>query len=297
MPAQTTGESTWTIAKAILPGFTIRRTVREVRLQFTVADDRGRLVNGLAGSDFRIHDNQAAVPRIRNFSRLENLPLQAAILLDVSDSVRPVAARENQAARFFVEHVLRPQTDRASLLAFSNEVRLWQRATGDRNALYQALAKVRQLGFITYLYDSVHRACLEQFSASHEGEFAQRVLVLISDGEDTGSLHSLADAVSLAQRREVQIFALSVHPPQKDAAGDKTLQRLADATGGRFYLAASEKDYPAIFTAMEQEMRNQYSVAFQPAEYTPGFHTVQIELAGGARFQVHARRGYYFDVP
>ncbi len=290
-------QNSWTVAKAMLPGYTIRHTVPEVRIQFTVADDRGRLLPSLTRGDFRILDNHDAVLQIRDFTRLDDLPLQVGILLDVSDSVQKSAALQRQAALFFVQQVLHPQSDRAALFAFSNEVRLWQSSTGDRDALGQALARVQQLGYATYLYDGVYRACQDQFPASAEGDFAQRILVLISDGNDTGSLHSMADAIFAAQRREVQIFALSVHPDRILAIGDSALRQLADATGGQFFRAKSERDFPAVFTAMEQQMRTQYSVSFQPAAQTPGFHAVKIELAGKEIVRVHARQGYFYDAP
>ena len=95
--------------------------------------------------------------------------------------------------------------------------------------------------------------------------------MLISDGNDTGSLRSLSEAVGAAQRREIQIFAVSVHPARGVFEGDQTLKRLADSTGGQFFVASSEKDFPAIFAAMEQQMRTQYSVSFQPATQSPDF--------------------------
>ena len=291
------GEKSWTVAKALLPGYTIRHTVPEVRIQFTVADDRGRLLRSLSGTDFRILDNHSAVSQISNFSRLDDLPLQIGILLDVSDSVQKTAVRERKAAEFFVQHILRPQTDRAALLAFGSEIRLWQRSTGDRDALSQALANGKQLGYSTYLYDGVYRACREQFPAPEDGDIAQRILILITDGDDNGSLHSLGDAISAAQRREIQIFALSVHSPRFVADGDRILRRIADDTGGQFYVASSEKDFPAIFAAMEQQMRTQYAVSFQPGEQTPGFHVVKIEMAGQQALRVHARQGYFYDAP
>jgi len=293
----TFGRNSLTIAKAVLPGYTIRHTVPEVRLQFTVADGQGRLLQSLTSGDFRILDNRDAVLQIREFTRLNDLPLQIGILLDVSDSVKKSAARQRQAAQFFVQHVLHPETDRAALIAFSNEVRLWQHSTGDRDALGQAVAIIRQLGYATYLYDGVYRACVDQFPSSTNDDVAQRILVLITDGNDTGSLHTLADAISVAQRHDIQIFALSIHPARVIADGDKTLQRLADATGGQFFLANSEKDFSQVFTAMEQQMRTQYSVSFQPAAQTPGFHTVRIEIAGKEALRVHARQGYFYDAP
>ena len=92
-------------------------------------------MDSLSAADFRIFDDQFAVKRLRNFSRMNDLPLQVGILLDVSDSVQKTVLREKLATQFFVHQVLRPQSDRAFLMAFGQEVKLWQASTGDPDAL------------------------------------------------------------------------------------------------------------------------------------------------------------------
>ena len=291
------GAQSWAIASAIRPGYTIRHTVPEVRLQFSVADENGRLVTDLSDRDIRIFDDHSAVHRIRHFSRADDLPLQVGLLLDVSDSVQKSLAREKLATQFFVGHVLRPQNDRAFLLAFSRDARLWQPSTSDPVALRQALDRVHQLGYATNLYDAVFYSCLNQFPLSDDDAVVQRILVLFSDGEDTGSLHALADAIAQAQRHEVQIYALSVHSGRKYSPGDEILRRLAEETGGQLYVASGQKEFASIFASMEQQMRAQYSVSFPPERETPGFHDLHIEITGNHKLRIHARQGYYFDAP
>ena len=287
----------WTLVLSAFPGYTIRRTVPEVRLQFTVADEHGRPITNLSAGDLRIFDNQSVVQQIRHFSRLQDLPLQMGILLDVSDSVQKTTSREKLATRFFVQQVLRPQTDRAFLMAFASDAKLWQPSTGDSVALHQALQRIQQLGYATNLHDGLFSACFSQFPQLDRNDLAQRTIVLFSDGDDTGSLHGIRDVVALAQRNEIQIFALSIHARRKSTTGDEVLQRLADETGGQFYVAASDKEFSAIFTEMEQQMRTQYAVSFQPQQETAGFHALRLELAGPQKMRVHARQGYYFEAP
>ena len=95
------------------PGYTFRREVPEVRLQFTVADDQGRLMQNLSSADVRVLDDQSPVPRFTDFERDDNLPLRLGIILDTSDSVKRVLPDEKTAARSFLDRVMRPQSDNA----------------------------------------------------------------------------------------------------------------------------------------------------------------------------------------
>jgi VWFA-related protein len=215
----------------------------------------------------------------------------------VSDSVQKTVFREKQATKAFVERVVRPQVDRAFVMAFGRDLKLWQASTGDPDTLYQAVRRIHQLGYTTSLYDSVFYACRNQFPNTSGESLVQRIVLLFSDGQDTGSFHGLDDAIAQAQRREIQIYALSVHPGRKYAPGDGILRRLADETGGQLYIASSEKDFPAIFAAMERQMRTQYYACFPPERPTPGFHDLRIETTSSRHLRIHGRQGYYFDAP
>jgi len=282
---------------AAAPGYTIRRTAPEVRLQFSAADDRGRLITDLSAGDIRILDDQVPVNRIRQFSRAEDLPLRIGLLLDVSDSVHRTISGEKLATQMFLDRVMRPLSDRAFLMGFGRDMQLWQPATGDIPALEDALQRLQQSGHATSLYDSVFYACLEDFPRSNAVAQGQGILLLFSDGEDTASLHTLAEAIALAQRREIQIYAVSIHRRRAFAPGDAVLRRLADETGGQLYVASSEKDFSEVFTAMETQMRSQYYVSFPPGRPTPGFHDLRIETTTSRSLRIHARQGYYFDAP
>jgi VWFA-related protein len=285
------------VAYSMYPSYTIRRTVPEVRLRFSVSDSRGQQVTDLAQNDVRILDDQATVQRIHQFSRMQDLPLQLGLLLDVSDSVQKAVLREKLATQLFLEQVLQPQTDRAFVMGFGRDAKVWQPSTGDRSVLIQSLQQVHQLGYATNLYDGVFTACREHFPQLDGGELVQRAIVIFTDGDDTDSLHGLQDVIAIAQRNEIQIYAVSVHSTRRLLHGDEILQRLSDETGGRFYLAASERDYASIFADMERQMRTQYYVSFRPQQETPGFHTLRLEMTGSVQLRFHARQGYYFEAP
>ena len=275
------------------PEYTIRRTVPEVRLQFTVADDHGRPVQDLSPDDIRILDDQSPVAKLQGFARDQDLPLRLGIILDVSDSVKRVLPEEKAAALQFLDGVLRPQTDRALVMAFGGNVKLWQGVTGDRTSLMQAVDRIQQPGWGTVLFDALYSACADQLAEADDGTLVHRAIVVLTDGNDTHSLHTMSDVIAVAQRSEIQIYALTVHKKGLRLQGDAILQRLAEETGGGLFVAQSAKQLQGAFAEIEQAMRTQYYVSFAPQRSTPGFHALQVEVRSPQKLQVHARQGYY----
>jgi VWFA-related protein len=276
-----------------IPGYTVSRTVPEVRLQFTVADEHGRLMRGLAAEDIRILDNHVPVEHFNDFAREENLPLRLGIVLDTSDSVKRVLPDEKAAALSFLNRILRPQSDRAFVMGFGGEVRIWQASTADRARLIDAVGRLHQPGWGTRFYDALYAACKEYPSYGDETSPVHRAIVVLSDGDDTHSFHDLRDVIAIAQRGEVQIYALALGGKKPVLRADAVLQRLAEQTGGRFYVAPSSRDLEGRFAEIEQELRTQYFVSFPPQRATPGFHALQVQVRTPQKIQVHARQGYY----
>ncbi len=280
-------------APANTPDYTIQRTVPEVRLAFTVADEQGRLVHDLSAKDIRILDNQAPVEQIDDFVHEENLPLRLGIVLDTSDSVKRVLPDEKAAALKFLDGVMRPQSDRAFVMGFGGDIHMWQSSTADRAQLVDALNRLHQPGWGTRFYDALYAACEEYESHPDGSNLVQRAIVVLSDGDDTESFRDLKEVIAIALRGEIQIYALTLHGKNRVPRSDAVLQRLADETGGRFYVAPSSKDLEATFAQIEQDLRTQYYVSFPPQKATPGFHRLQVEVRAPQKVQVHARQGYY----
>ncbi len=272
------------------PGYTIRRTVPEVRLQFTVADESGKPVQGLSPADIRVLDDQNQVERFQDFARDENLPLRLGVLVDASDSVRRVLSEEKNTALSFVQQVLRPQSDRAFVMAFGTEAKFWPQAP---DAMPSMVDRLMEPSWGTNLYDALYDACSEHLWLHHEADLVHRAIVLISDGEDTQSHRALEDAIAIAQRSETQVYALTLRPKKKSGSGDSVMRRLAEATGGRFFVASDAKELQGAFADIEREMRSQYFVSFRPQQAQAGFHELRVEMRTPQKFQIHARQGYY----
>lgn len=278
---------------ADIPAYTLRRSVPEVRLQFTVADQQGRLVTDLSADEVRVFDNQLPVAHFNSFERNQGLPLHLGLVVDTSDSVKRVLAEEKTAAGGFLARVLRPKTDTAFVMGVGGDVKVWQQSTPDRQELLDAIQRLKQPGWGTRLFDALYTACSNQPSVPDDGKPVHRAIIVLSDGDDTESFRSLADVIAAAQRNEIQVYALSIRTRKAADEGDTVLQRLTDATGGRQYIARSSKDLGPAFEQIERDLRTQYYVSFSPQQSTPGFHALRIEVRNPQKLDVRARQGYY----
>ncbi len=276
------------------PGYTFRRDVPEVRLQFTVADEQGRVVQDLSPDEVRIFDNQSPVARFSDFERAQDLPLQLGLILDTSDSVKRVLPEEKAAAVNFLQQIMRPQSDTAFVMGFGGDIKLWQDSTANRQELIDAIARLKQPGWGTRFFDALYSACDGRLSQPRATASWCIVPLWFSPTVTTRrAFTAWATSIAAAQRNEIQIYALTIHPLGATDRGDRILQRLADATGGRLYVAPSSRDLGAAFAQIEQDLRTQYYVSFPPQQATPGYHALRIEVRPAQKLEVHARQGYY----
>src|SRR6185312_13176391 len=220
------------------------------------------------------------------------LPLRVGVLLDVSDSMKRAMEQEKSVALAFLQRVVRPGTDRAFVMAFGDTVQIFQDPTSEVADLIGAVKQAKGPGDSTDFFDAVYSACVNQWKTAEDVP-VHRVMVVISDGEDTGSRHLLTDVIAAAQRSETQIYTLTLHLRKRGYSGDRVLQRMADETGGRFFIANNAREADAIFSELEQELRTQYYVSFRPQDQLPGYHALQVEVQNPRKLMVHARRGYY----
>ena len=156
-----------------------------------------------------------------------------------------------------------------------------------------AVNRLQEPGWGSRVYDALYSACLGQASTAADGKDLHRAIVVLSDGDDTDSLHGLTDVIAAAQRSEVQIYPLTIHPKKAVERGDRILRRLADSTGGRLYVPESANELAAVFAQIEQDLRTQYYVSFPPQQPTPGYHSLRVEVRAPAHLEVRAREGYY----
>jgi Ca-activated chloride channel homolog len=272
---------------------TIRARVNEVNLLFIATDKHGKFVRDLAEKDFTILDDHKPPQAILNFRRETDLPLHMGLLVDVSGSVGSRFEFEQTAATSFLEHTLRAGFDEAFVVGFNTHSQMAQDFT-DNVQLLSASVKQLHNGGGTALYDAVYKVCKEKFAKDHAEHPVRKAIIVVSDGADNQSEVTRAQAIEMAQRAEVIIYAISTDDSGLVLRGDKVLEQLAEATGGRAFFPFKMKDITHSFAAIEDELRSQYVVSYKPADFDPDGRYRSIEISTAKKdLQVRARKGYF----
>ncbi len=272
---------------------TIKKRVNEVNVLFIATDKHGKFVRNLDQKDFAILDDHKPPQSIVNFRRETDLPIELGLLIDTSGSVRGRFDFEQDAAVTFLQNTVRPSFDKAFVVGFNGQSKMMQNFT-DNAALLSAAVHRLQDGGGTALYDAIYRACHDNLIKDREDHPSRRAIVVVSDGEDNQSEFSEAQAIEMAQRAEVIIYAISTDDSGLVLRGDKVLQQIADATGGRAFFPFKMKDIKNSFSAIEEELRSQYIVSYHPADFEADGRYRPIEITSLKKdLQVRSRKGYY----
>jgi Ca-activated chloride channel family protein len=276
---------------------TLHARVNEVNVLFIATDKHGKFVRDLNQTDFSILDDHKPPQAILNFRRETDLPLHLGLLVDVSGSVDSRFQFEQQAATTFLQHTLRAGFDKAFLLGFNSHSQLAQDYTDNVQLLSASVHKLHDGGG-TALYDAIYHACKDKFLKDHPDHPVRKAIIVVSDGEDNQSEYTRAQAIEMAQRAEVIIYAISTDDSGLVMRGDKVLEQLADATGGRAFFPFRMKDITHSYTAIEDELRSQYVVSYKPADFDADGRYRSIEISSLKKdLQVRARRGYFAPQP
>jgi Ca-activated chloride channel homolog len=272
----------------------IRVGTNEVNVVFTVTDKHGRRVTDLKQADFRIVDDSKPATEIRSFHAETNLPLQVGLLIDASSSVRDRFKFEQEAAIEFLNQTVRKRYDLAFVVGFDATPEVTQNFTDDTEKLGHGVRELRPGGG-TAMYDAIYYACRDKLLKQPQNGPTRRAIILLSDGEDNQSHVTREEAIEMAQRAEAIIYTISTNVSGTKGAGDKVLERMADATGGRAFFPFQIRDVTNAFAEIQDELRSQYAVSYKPADFKSDGHFRTIEIVANDRknFRVRARRGYY----
>lgn len=277
--------------------------IRRVRLPITVMDKKGQFVSGLSPADFLVLEDKLP-QRIETFSDDlgQDSQLYVVVLMDTSPSTAGKLRFEQESAMNFIQTVVRPRKDRVLFATFDHEIALKQDFTDKLDLLDRAVFGVKKLGTQTALYDAVWQFCDEKLRSVS----GRRVLVVITDGEDTYSRADLRDAIDIAQRTETTIFAIStkaglagavpgVQMGQVHGKADNNLVKLAEETGGMAFFTGDMLALEKSFTRINKELRAQYLVTYKPTNdrYDGSFRRIEVKLANRRDgLKVRTKHGY-----
>jgi len=264
-----------------------RSGAKMVPVYATVTDSQGALVPNLTREDFEILDNGVRQELVVFENQTQ--PITAIVMLDSSGSMTNSLKLVNAGAEQFIIRLL-PQ-DKAQVGAFNDKVEFSGTFTSDRDELVAALREL-DFGNPTRLYDAIDQS-LDRLGAV-EG---RRVIVVLTDGDDNSSKVGQGDVLSRALADEVMIYGIGLESDYFDGMRrvrtnpDRVVRKLAEETGGGYYLLKATADLNTTFTRIAQELHSQYVLGFSPTLLDGKVHklTVNVKRPG---MKARARKSY-----
>lgn len=287
-------------------GPTFRTGVDLVALTVTVTDAQRKFINNLGAQDFQVFEDGIQQPV--SFFGLTDVPLDVALLVDGSVSMRDTLPMARAAATGLLQ-TLRPQ-DRASLVEFRNTVRVSQPLTSDISQVLAAIEGISASGG-TSLYNALY-VTLKGFQkqAGLDGNVRRRTIVVLSDGEDTGSVIGFDEVLDLARRSGVTIYTVALKSEtqilrqraQQDgrryfSQSDYSMRALADETGARAFFPDRAADLKNVYDTVAAELAAQYALGYvsrNPVR-NGSFRRLVVRLAALPGTRPRTRTGYFAD--
>jgi VWFA-related protein len=288
---------------------------------FTAADKNKRFISDLKAEDIRVLED-GEQQEIFTFQTNIDLPLSLAILIDTSASEERTLPDEKEAARAFLESVLRPNKDEAAVVSFTGETTLEQGFSGNVERLRRAIDRVEFVppsGYIgggvvvngtppisgtnqsiagsTAIWDAVWATAEELISGS--AEHTRRAVILLTDGVDTSSRMKMHDAIERAQKADALIYAIGIGDRYTFNVNEGDLRKIAEKTGGRAYFPRHERDLRDAFAQIQRDLREQYLVAYSPRNKARdgSYRKIEIQLVNPSlkqqELKLNYRAGYF----
>jgi len=264
-----------------------RSGAKVVPIYATVTDLQGSLVPNLAREDFEVLDNNIRQDLIVFENQTQ--PITAVVMIDSSGSMTNSLKLVKTGAEEFVVRLL--TQDKAQVGAFNDKVQFSGSFTADRDELVAALKEL-DYGNSTRLYDAIDQS-LDKLAAV-EG---RRVIVVLTDGDDTASKAGQGDVLSRATQDEVMIYGIGLESDyfngvrQVRTSPDRVLRKIADETGGGYYLLRATADLNTTFTRIAQELHSQYVLGFTPTALDGKIHKVLVNVKRPG-MKARARKSY-----
>jgi VWFA-related protein len=280
---------------------TLKVVTRLVAISAVVKSKDGDSPTNLTKDDFTLKQDGKEVP-LQFCTRGADLPLSLALMVDTSASQATFIDDESLASDVFFQTMLGRPQDRAMLVQFDSTVMQMHSMTNNATSLHFALAKLRgQAAGGTLLYDAIYSVSRSILAP----ETGRKAMVILSDGGDNGSRHTLPEAEEAAQRADVQIYSIvySMHrtltggtagiaPPADIGLG--ALQKLSESTGGRVFTVSQKSSLREIYTQIGDDLRLQYQLGYKPppTNQPNSYHKLELR-AKDKKLTVQARKGFF----
>lgn len=279
-----------------------------VTVPFNVTDKKNRYINDLTKDDVEVIED-GKPQQVFSFERQTDLPITIAMLIDISGSQSYTLPQEIAAGQRFFRRVLRPRKDLAAVVTFEHESVLVQDLTSDVEKLHRALDDVRipaQTATMgrpggtppinnsgvgsTALYDSIYSVSSDLLRR----EAGRRVIILVTDGEDTSSSIKLREAIERTWRSEIIVYSIGIGGPEW-GIDNGTLKKIASETGGRAFFPHNEEDLDKAYAQIDEDLRSQYVLAYTPSNGARdgSFRTIHVKVKNHTDLTVRHRRGYF----
>ncbi|MEP7213389.1 MAG: VWA domain-containing protein [Acidobacteriota bacterium] len=298
-----------------------------VNVLFTAQDKSRRLLLGLKPENIRVLEN-GQPQAITSFTKQIDLPLSLAILIDTSLSQERTLPEEKAAAMSFLESVVRPTKDEVSIISFTGESTLEQGMTNNMTRLRRAVDRVQFIPPSSYigggvvanggggvpgtppisgdnqrtaastaLWDAVWVTADEVLGPAPEK--TRRAIILLTDGDDTFSRKKLDEAIQAALKAEAIIYSIGIGDNYQYRVNEGALKKISESTGGRAYFPRDESELRQAFKQIQEEMRSQYLIAYEPSNQVldGSYRKIEIQLADPAmqkeKVRITHRQGYF----
>ncbi|MGD9588894.1 MAG: VWA domain-containing protein [Pyrinomonadaceae bacterium] len=299
----------------------IKVDTEAVNVLFTAQDKERRLLLTLKPEDIRVLENGQA-QEITAFSKQVDLPLSLSILIDTSVSQQRTLPEEKSAAIAFLESVVRPAKDEVAVISFTGESTLEQGMTNNLTRLRRAIDRVKftaPSGYIgggvvapgtppisgrnqaltgsTAIWDAVWVTSVEVLGPAPES--TRRAIILLTDGVNTSGSKKLEEAVDAALRSEAVIYAIGIGDDYYGGVNKGSLNKISEQTGGRAFFPRDERQLREAFKQIQEEMRSQYLLAYEPTNTSKDgtYRRIEIELVNQdlqkQKIKLTHRQGYF----
>jgi len=291
-----------------------------VNVLFTAQDKNRRLLTSLKQEDINLFEN-GQKQEISYFARQIDLPLSLAILIDTSASQERTLPEEKEAAKSFLDSVIRPTKDEVAIISFTGETTLEQGMTNNIARLRRAVDRVQFVppsgyaggGILvgtppisggnqatqgsTAIWDAVWVTGEEVLGTSPDK--TRRAIILLTDGVNTYGQKKMDDAVKAALKAEAVIYTIGIGDNFYDGVDEGALRKISERTGGRAFFPRDERQLRDAFDQIQVEMRSQYLIAYDPSNQARdgSYRTIEIQVVNpnfkSEKVKLTHRQGYF----